>query len=1103
MRDRREGLDGEVEGRPSMSMLLPPIELQPPSPPRKSREKEREYATLGSASTVQGEHKLTLSPPLVDGGEPRTPGRPRRSPSSPQSASVGRASPLTPPSQIDFGRDPSAPSVSASASDSTTSSSNNNGDANPNSATTVKDKSKPPSNASTVKARETSAVLRRNSLGDLKIPARISQAQVSLRRDLGMVREFAGAVESLKGLQDTYNCLTGEIHALMERRAAEAGQAAAAARQASASHTPTSPDHEHSQQSSRATSPMGFFNLANLSRTHLGLGGRKGRKRSNTNPEGMPRSSSDGMVGIRTSMLGSTTDLGVQAMPTSSSSPLVSSQAAYKELATALYTINSKYRISWECAELLIELGGGTKDSADGAGSDNTNSKGNPISPTATAGPSHSGISNMASASAVALPVSVSPGMQRSTSKNSTRERAVTLAGDDRSPTPVSRPGSRVGSYGASHNHYAPPLSSPLHSSTGGGFDAGIVNASSSTPAVPAVPSAMGPPGPPLASPSNWRASTGRHDLSQRQLTLLKEMLSQEGPVRGAPNFNAAAYSRLSIAEEPSPPSHMKGTAGQPNREWRWGADAMGSTVTLPASDDEEEGEGGHGTDRTGSRMSGHHAAGKQPKKKRLMNMSGFRDMLRALRRGAQMSTAQPQVVASGPVDAHQGQQALLARTRAAASTTSLSAGSSYDGHSAQGHGYRSPTQGQTRRTLIQKRRPRSSAGGEEVLAQQQRASGTTTPLSPPISQQQHQPPPPPSSFSMPMPVPPKSPRRPSLASIFRIGTSSKNGPPQPFQPGNATDSGSSYLGEEDYTRRRVNPDVDDEEEWDQIDSASDLDGVAGVAGMDATIRGGSVSNPKVLEKKRKKLVVVGSKANAPPGIGTEKRGDVVAVPEKSPYLQQDPYAHRSTSGLGRRIVSAGAAPHSSASSTSINMNASQTSLAESIKESNAPVVPPGNTTNSVNGSMRQAKLSDVQENDAGEAATRASLSLSRQTGQALLVQKGPNPHHGAGNRSVSSSSRFSNANKTGSVRSMPPQPFSPSSISSGSNIVSPYSGAGSAGSGYPDIKLTFTPENIRPLLENAREVQARLKECVEEMRVLVRREEGRSRGAQVDLGVP
>jgi hypothetical protein len=39
------------------------------------------------------------------------------------------------------------------------------------------------------------AVPRRNSLGDLKIPARISQAQVSLRRDLGLVRDFAASVE--------------------------------------------------------------------------------------------------------------------------------------------------------------------------------------------------------------------------------------------------------------------------------------------------------------------------------------------------------------------------------------------------------------------------------------------------------------------------------------------------------------------------------------------------------------------------------------------------------------------------------------------------------------------------------------------------------------------------------------------------------------------------------------------------------------------------------------------------------------------------------------------------------------------------------------------
>ena len=76
----------------------------------------------------------------------------------------------------------------------------------------------------------------------------------------------------------------------------------------------------------------------------------------------------------------------------------------------------------------------------------------------------------------------------------------------------------------------------------------------------------------------------------------------------------------------------------------------------------------------------------------------------------------------------------------------------------------------------------------------------------------------------------------------------------------------------------------------------------------------------------------------------------------------------------------------------------------------------------------------------------------------------------------------------------MPPQPFSPNSISSASGVTSPYTGvsAGGSGGGYPDIKLTFTPENIKPLLENAKEVQKALNECVEELKRLVKREEVR-----------
>jgi hypothetical protein len=37
-----------------------------------------------------------------------------------------------------------------------------------------------------------------------------------------------------------------------------------------------------------------------------------------------------------------------------------------------------------------------------------------------------------------------------------------------------------------------------------------------------------------------------------------------------------------------------------------------------------------------------------------------------------------------------------------------------------------------------------------------------------------------------------------------------------------------------------------------------------------------------------------------------------------------------------------------------------------------------------------------------------------------------------------------------------------------------------------PDPKLAMTPENIRPLLENAKEVHARLSDCIGEIRALL-----------------
>ncbi|KAF8627957.1 hypothetical protein AX15_004168 [Amanita polypyramis BW_CC] len=187
------------------------------------------------------------------------------------------------------------------------------------------------------------AAPRRNSLGDLKIPARISQAQVGLRRDLGMVREFAHNVEQLRDLQCTYHGLVVEIQALLDSHA-----------------------YLHAQQATRSVSPSFFSRPVR-------------RKRSNTNPDPAP-------------------------------APAPAQHMAYKELVSAFYTINSKYRITWECAELLIELGGG--------------SSAGPPRPTTS----------------VSAPTMQTGGDGGSLAQRKGRERAITLAGNESKP-PSPMPG--------------------------------------------------------------------------------------------------------------------------------------------------------------------------------------------------------------------------------------------------------------------------------------------------------------------------------------------------------------------------------------------------------------------------------------------------------------------------------------------------------------------------------------------------------------------------------------------------------------------------------------------------------------------------------------
>jgi hypothetical protein len=500
-------------------------------------------------------------------------------------------------------------------------------------------------------------------------------------------------------------------------------------------------------------------------------------------------------------------------------------QQAYKQLASAFYTINSKYRISWECAELLIELGGGGSAS--------------PPS-TSTSAPAMQSVGG-------------SDGLRSGKSK--ARERAITLQ-DDRDAK-------------------VPPSPGPLQT----------------THSVSTIPS------PPMASPPSnlaWRASTGRNDLSQRQLLLLKEMLN---PAPGVPDESFAE----DIPEEAAAVAFAAST-NTVNREWRWG-DAMNSTITLPS---EESGVQGGGSAKEKKRRSSR------------MRMSGIREMLRALTKGG----APPPV----PV-----------------SSTSVSTESSGDLHTQQ-HLYEHrqvPTNGK-------RRRAKTSTGPESMRSNHR-------PLSP---------------FE-PSSLKTASPRRPSLASIFRIGKNKT--PPTSAAADVSLESAQDEHDPEMYPtfsgisggrESASNSTGDEEEDWDRMeDSASDVEAVAAVGR-----RGGST------------------------------------IRGRSPYL----HSSFLTSSSGRPTT-----PMRSPSGSRT-----------SILDASAGAPPRG------------TRLSNVEEH-VDHRSTSKGESPSRQF------------------------SRSRRGGKTGSVRSMPPATL-------------------------PDPKLAMTPENIKPLLENAREVHARLSDCIAEIRSLL-----------------
>jgi serine/arginine repetitive matrix protein 2 len=644
----------------------------------------------------------------------------------------------------------------------------------------------------------------------------------------------------LRELQATYHGLVGEVQVVLDAHALQHQQ------------------QQQSQPQSRSTSPS-FL---------TGLSKPKSRNRSNTNPQ--PPSSS-----VQTQAQSK-----LQALHAQGAYHFQHPHLAYKQLASTFYTINSKYRISWECAELLIDLAGGSA-SNNGGGTQPSTSVSAPV---------------MGAAAGAGLDLNLSLHLNLIAKKG--RERAITLAGDESTPSsPV------MG---------AP---SPLGPGTGGAGGDAVTRAAN----------------PPLASPPSlaWRASTGRHDLSHRQLVLLREML-----------HNADSPSSLNLrphAEEqpygggPSIPEEQPLSLNV-NREWRWG-DAMSSTVTLPS---EESG-------RSPSNVRKKHRHSR-------LGMSGLRDMLRSLKRQATDAPPLPAL----PV---------------LASSTSLSTENS----SLEQGGPLPPVQG--------RRRAKTSSGADSGWM-----ARPTSPYSPS------------SLASKP------SPRRPSLASIFRIGHKNKQ-PPALGHYG--TEDNHPPRSTSSQSKSASSGPGDGDEDWDRLDSASDLDAAARALGI---MHDNSTSG----------LATVRGKGKG-----------------KSPYLHD---AHHDAPPLPSHLPRP-LTPKRSASASQSSLRGGGLDSSNGAPGSSTPPSIPG---------ARSTRLSNVEEHSDGYRHPRSSS----------------NTKHSKTGVSPSRSPRDPKSPKNGSVRSMPPHPVS--------NTL-------------PDPKLEMTPENIKPLLENAKEVQARLNECIAEIRSLLR----------------
>ena len=652
---------------------------------------------------------------------------------------------------------------------------------------------------------------------------------------------------------------------------------------------------------------------------------------------------------------------------------VTASQEAHNRFVEAFCSINYKYRVSWECAELLIELGSGSV----GADSDGGGVVSAP--PSATT-----------SVSAPAIQQHLAgTGGEGTVFNLKGRERTITLAGDEskQSTTP---PLSPTANYEPETQYQSLPPSaivSTVSNSISVGIDTCDTTSNGGSPLTG-----------PLTSPSStsWRASTGRHDLSQRQLVLLREMMNNNGDANVVGAFDNEGELLPPPAEEglelrpstyPSPYSQVV------NRDWKWG-DARNSTFTF--SEDQESGIGVGGDGKVDK--------GKRRRSVKL-GMGGIRDMLRSLKKGHKLGLQQTEN--SNPGEVQSSQQcnhyvdrrfpAAVALAQPTDSTTSLSTKSSIGSKSVHNQAQVHQQQNPISRIPSQIRPRGRSSTGPELM----RSNKGPSPINP---------------------------------SFFTAPKHSKS------------------TGEE-------------EEDWDRMDSHSDLDAAAiktlgiadGACDGSATVRGRGKT--KADEK---------------------KTGVSPYLPKQSSHEKDQNHppplpASSSSTGLGNFFTRHSIIPKRSFSASQLSIFGSAGSDGQQQHPPNVP--------------SRLSRHSNYEQQASPNNEPPASFRMpSSKSAPTTTQSKLPSSNFSASNTpgssrpSSSRSTKFPNA-KTGSYRSMLPH-LVPSSF-----VATGLQGQQSSSlSSLPDPKLgmMMTPENIKPLLENAKEVHVKLHECIVEIRALI-----------------